>query len=151
MKDYYGYKRKVDPRVAMWRRIKWAMFFALIGAAIFFAWQFLKKNPEWSEMLGEYKASVSNWIANRKQKIHTTVAKVRQQVGEGDGTPAEVTFQFYDTLQDMKAMQAKPEVKTVADKTKAVVKPKHPAKVSHTADLENDILAAMKKNQEDIK
>lgn len=150
MKNYYGHgRRKQDARVVMWRRIKWLTFLALIGAGLFFAWQLLKDNPEWSGMLTEYRGKVTGWIQQRKQKINTTVAKVRQQVGEGDGTPAEVKFEFYNTLQDMKAMQA--ESKVTTEKVKVAATPKPKRKISHADDLENDILATMKKNEEQLK
>lgn len=151
--DYYSQNsRKYNKQPnTMARRIKLAAIFVLLIVGIIIVINKFKHHPEWSEALKTYQSSFQAWLSDRKQKLHQTVATVQHEVDEGNGEPPAVKFEFYNTLQDMQAMQAKPTPKFAENKP--VLKPQTEkpklglkSKSSAHADLEQDILSTMKKS-----
>lgn len=140
----------------------------MIGAG--FTFHAYKTHPEWAENISDYSERVSTWLAERKKNMHHGIAKVRNAPDERDDGDRPVNFEFYSTLQDMKSMEAEAHAaaqKKLAAKDNpasalknapktASVKPVDDAergskksqkvKISHAADIENDLLAAMKRN-----
>lgn len=129
-------------------RMMMAGFIVFLMAAAGFVFYEYKTHPAWSAKLAAYRENVSNWLAERKQSMHHGIAKVRTQAAGNSEEDRPVNFEFYNTLQDMKAMSvdARAAVQKKTNEAVQVAKKSQSAKISHAADLEKDLLAAMKKN-----
>jgi hypothetical protein len=124
----------------------------LIGAAGFVFYEY-RTHPAWSHTLAEYREKVTDWLAERKKNMHHGIAKVGKQSVENDDDDRRVNFEFYNTLQDMKSMsvdaRAAAQVKkseTVSSSTAVKTVSQKSTKISHAAEIEKDLLAAMKKS-----
>lgn len=137
----------------------------MLSAVAGFVFYEYRTHAEWFNTLAEYRENVTNWLAERKNNMHHGIAKVRSQPAANDDDDRPVNFEFYNTLQEMKSMSvdarnaveakqaekvsAAPVTKIASQKSNDAVqtnKKSQSAKISHAADLEKDLLAAMKKN-----
>lgn len=154
--DYYSQNSgKYKQQHGNKRRIKLVVIGVVLVLVGIVGIRQLKHHPEWQESIESYQTGVLSWMGDWKQKLHQTVATVQHEVDEGSTEPPVVKFEFYNTLQDMQAMQAsvKPAIKPADNKSvikPSTEKPKLAAKIkqppiSHADDLEKDILSTMKK------
>lgn len=119
----------------------------LIGAAGFVFYEY-RKHPEWTNKLAAYREKVTDWLAERKKNMHHGIAKVGNQPAVNDDEDRHVNFEFYNTLQDMKSMSASQVKKSENVSASSAVKTvsQKSTKISHAAEIEKDLLAAMKKS-----
>jgi hypothetical protein len=158
------------PELSAWSRILLATFIVIVmGGGGFLIYEY-KTNKVWAGKYNEYHASVTSWLAERKKNMHHGIAKVRTSSRDQESQEEAVNFEFYNTLQEMQSMEVEAQAeaqrkiadKSVADakaktasvKTVAVKKTENAApvtkkqkqvKISQAIDLENDLLATMKK------
>ena len=149
-------KRKFNQRSIGWSRIIYTMTLLTLLSAVIFGIYEYKSHPEWSVQVAEYRERFTSWLALRKQHLNQKVAKVRRAVGDGEDAERVVNFEFYNTLQDVPPMQvaAQAAMKQKQDQKleqeqkqeqRVAVKPAvASAKISRAADLEKDLLAAIK-------
>lgn len=120
---------------------------SLIGAAGFVFYEY-RTHPAWSNKLAAYREKVTDWLAERKKNMHHGIAKVGNQPVANDDEDRHVNFEFYNTLQDMKSMSASQVKKSDNVSASSAVKTvsQKSTKIIHAAEIEKDLLAAMKKN-----
>src|SRR3990167_961505 len=169
--DYHHLSRGRQKR-KMWPRILLAGFVALMSVAVFSVYEY-KSHPDWVESVAAYREHIGSWVSERKQSMRHGIGKVRGDVDEQSHEVRPVDFEFYSTLQEMNSMQAEAHIEAqrkIAEKESAVSKKvavkrapvklvatkdientSHRAKKqeyvnanNHAADLEKDLLAAIK-------
>lgn len=154
--QYSRFNRK-PPRQARWRRLLLIFAVLVVAAVVFLVVREFQRNPSWIQGIADNSERVKAWVIERKQNLNQTVAKVKKQVGETDPSERTVNFEFYNTLQDMKSMQVDVAAKvTKSLEETTIIKPadkpviasatkvKKPVKITRAADLEKDLLSAMK-------
>jgi hypothetical protein len=156
--NHYMYGgRKRGFFAANWR-VLLAVTVVVIGSLAGVSYYEFKTHPQWGEIIADYHARTTTWLAERKKNLHHGIARVKREVIENDDSEREVKFEFYNTLQDMKSMQVdvqaetkmkaqesdpvKPAQKSAAKRTRNEPQ----TKISRSADIENDLLAAMQQN-----
>ncbi len=145
--QYSRGNRKHSQDETSWARIMLAAFlFLFLCAAIVGIYEY-KTHPKWAENVAEYRERLSTWYTMRKENLNKKVASVRREVGDSEGSERVVNFEFYNTLQDVPPMQvaAQAEMKKSQELKATAAAPK----ISHAADLEKDLLAAIKQKTGD--
>lgn len=158
--SHYGHGRRQNKTARY--LVLLAVLVIIASAIIFVGIKQIEQHPAWSKPVAEYYGRTASWIAERKKRFSQTAAAVRKNVEVGDESDRVVNFEFYNTLQDMQSMQSQVEAEVIQDKAAAKSIDKKPARLATTtspvtkqkfkktvtitqaADLEKDVLAAIK-------
>jgi hypothetical protein len=149
--QYSRGKRKHGQQGGGWPRIIFAAVILVLISVVIFIFYEYKQHPAWGESVADYRSRFSAWVAERKQHLNQKVVSIKHDVVDSDEADRAVNFEFYNTLQDAQPMQAAAqaemkrniEQKSIA-KAAPVAKAVKSAKIIHAADLEKDLLAAIK-------
>lgn len=158
--SHYGHGRRQNNSTRY--LVLLAVLVIIASAIIFVGIKQIEQHPAWSKPVAEYYGRAASWIAERKKRFSQTAAAVRKNVEVGDESDRVVNFEFYNTLQDMQSMQSQVEAEVNHDNAAAKSIDKKPVKlataatqaaklkmkktvtITQAADLEKDVLAAIK-------
>ncbi len=158
--SHYGHGRRQNKPARYLALL--AVLVVIASAIIFVGIKQIEQHPAWSKPVAEYYGRTASWIAERKKRFSQTAAAVRKNVEVGDESDRVVNFEFYNTLQEMQSMQSQVEAEMSQSNTAAKSGEKKPARlaaamsptvkqkakkmvaITQAADLEKDVLAAIK-------
>ncbi|HTM63582.1 MAG TPA: hypothetical protein VL360_03675 [Gammaproteobacteria bacterium] len=155
--DYGQYSKgrnQPTKAAAGFRRLTLILFIILLFMIAAYAVFQYKTHRKWVEKISTLHESTMQWLAERKKNMHYGVSKVKNDNDDIDHEQQQVKFEFYSTLQEMKSMDAdahqavQKELAEKTDKnagrTASKIKKSQQVNVSRAADLENDLLSAIK-------